>query len=77
MHYGKKNIAWKSPSYKAAKRLATTTTTATDADGAAEGGRGSTVVSVSVQLNDVSAAGLRAVHPANYDPPQYRIRFNN
>jgi hypothetical protein len=71
MHYGKKHIAWKSPSYRAATRLATTTTAATDADGAAEGGRGSTVVSVSVQLNDVSAAGLRTVHPANYDPPQY------
>ena len=75
MHYGKKNIAWKSPSYRAAKRLPTTTTAAAaaDADGAAEGGRGSSrgVVSVSVLLNDVSAAGLRAVHPANYDPPQY------
>lgn len=65
MHY-KKAIAWKSPSFKAAKSLATTT------DGA-DGGR--STVSVSVQLNDVSPAGLRTADPYNYNPATVHSPF--
>ena len=78
MHYNRTAIAWKSPSYKSATLLSVVPLadssggdSGNNGGGAGAGGAGGgSTVSVSVSLHDVSAAGLHAIYPANYDPPQ-------